>query len=55
MRKLLKQDAAFLDDIQVEMSTARQFLFCIRFRDKKGGTDVSADQPHSQSDFRTWI
>ena len=35
VRKLLKQDAAFLDDIQVEMSTARQFLFCIRFRDKK--------------------
>ena len=34
VRKLLKQDAAFLDDIQVEMSTARQFLFCIRFRDK---------------------
>ena len=34
IRKLLNQDAAFLDDIQVEMSTARQFLFCIRFKDK---------------------
>ena len=35
IRKLLEQDMAFLDDIQVEMSTARQFLFCIRFKDKK--------------------
>lgn len=35
VRKLLEQDMVFLDDIQVEMSTARQFLFCIRFRDKK--------------------
>ncbi len=35
VRKLLEQDMAFLDDIQIEMSTARQFLFCIRFKDKK--------------------
>lgn len=35
VKKLLEQDMEFLDDIQVEMSTARQFLFCIRFKDKK--------------------
>ncbi len=35
VRKLLEKDMAFLDDIQIEMSTARQFLFCIRFKDKK--------------------
>lgn len=35
VRRLLEQDMAFLDDIQIEMSTARQFLFCIRFKDKK--------------------
>lgn len=35
VRKLLEQDMTFLDDIQIEMSTARQFLFCIRFKDKK--------------------
>lgn len=34
VRKLLEQDMEFLDDIQIEMSTARQFLFCIRFKDK---------------------
>ncbi len=35
VRKLLEQDMAFLDDIQIEMSTARQFLFCVRMKDKK--------------------
>lgn len=35
VQKLLEQDMTFLDDIQTEMSTARQFLFCIRFKDKK--------------------
>lgn len=34
VRRLLEQDMAFLDDIQIEMSTARQFLFCVRFKDK---------------------
>lgn len=31
VRRALKQDMAFLDDIQLEMSTARQFLFLVRF------------------------
>lgn len=35
VRKLLEHDMNFLDDIQIEMSTARQFMFCIRFKDKK--------------------
>ena len=25
----------FLDNIQIEMSTARQFMFCVRTKDKK--------------------
>lgn len=33
--KLLEQDMEFLDDIQIEMSTARQFMFCVRMKDKK--------------------
>ena len=33
--KLLEQDMKFLDDIQLEMSTARQFMFCVRTKDKK--------------------
>lgn len=35
IRKLLKADLEFLDNIQVEMSTARQFMFCIRFKKEK--------------------
>lgn len=35
VQKLLEQDMAFLDDIQTEMSTARQFLFCIKTKDKR--------------------
>ena len=31
VRRALKQDIAFLDGIQLEMSTARQFLFLVRF------------------------
>lgn len=31
VRHALKQDMAFLDGIQLEMSTARQFLFLVRF------------------------
>ena len=33
--KLLQADYDFLDEIQVEMSTARQFMFAIRFRREK--------------------
>ena len=35
IRRLLEKDAAFLDDIQVEMATARQFLFAIHVKGQK--------------------
>ena len=35
VRKLLEADMEYLDSIQVEMSTARQFLFAVRFRKEK--------------------
>ena len=35
IRKLLLADLDFLDGIQIEMSTARQFLFAIRFKREK--------------------
>lgn len=35
VRKLLKADYDFLDEIQIEMSTARQFMFAVRFRREK--------------------
>ncbi|MBR3629174.1 MAG: hypothetical protein IKN55_01705 [Oscillospiraceae bacterium] len=35
VRRLLEQDAAFLDEIQLELSSARQFLFAVRFRKEK--------------------
>ncbi len=35
VRKLLQADYDFLDEIQVEMSTARQFMFAVRFRREK--------------------
>lgn len=35
MKKLLKKDIDFLDQIQVEMATARQFLFIARCKAKK--------------------
>lgn len=37
IRNILKSDLEFLDSIQVEMSTARQFLFSLRIKDKKEG------------------
>ena len=35
VRKLLEADYSFLDEIQSEMSSARQFMFVIRFRREK--------------------
>lgn len=35
VRNLLKADYDFLDEIQLEMSSARQFMFAIRFRREK--------------------
>ena len=35
VRKLLEADYSFLDEIQSEMSSARQFMFAMRFRREK--------------------
>ena len=35
VRKLLQADFDFLDEIQLEMSSARQFVFALRFRREK--------------------
>ena len=35
VRKLLQADFDFLDEIQIEMSSARQFVFCIRTKKEK--------------------
>lgn len=35
VREVLSGDLEFLDNIQVEMSTARQFMFCIRAKNLK--------------------
>lgn len=35
VRKMLEADNNFLDEIQIEMSSARQFLFAVRFRKEK--------------------
>lgn len=37
VRKLLKKDIDFLDNIQMEMATARQFLFLTRCKNLKAG------------------
>ena len=37
IRNILKADLEFLDSIQIEMSTARQFLFSLRIKDRKEG------------------
>lgn len=35
VQKCLKKDIDYLDNIQIEMATARQFMFSIRFRKEK--------------------
>ncbi|MGN0498347.1 MAG: hypothetical protein ACI4F6_04745 [Acutalibacteraceae bacterium] len=35
VRKIIKKDIAFLDNIQMEMATARQFLFISRLKNQK--------------------
>lgn len=35
VRKIISQDIAFLDQIQIEMATARQFLFIARVKQQK--------------------
>lgn len=39
VRKMLKNSLEFLDEIQLEMSSARQFMFCIRFGRRMGLTE----------------
>lgn len=34
VRKLLERDKKFLDDIQLQMSTAREFMFAVRLRNE---------------------
>lgn len=34
IKELLRRDEQFLDDIQVQMSTAREFLFLVRLRNE---------------------
>lgn len=36
VRKLIKKDIDFLDNVQVEMATARQFIFTVRINASKG-------------------
>ena len=36
VRRLLQKDVEFLDQIQMEMASARQFLFLMRLKDQKG-------------------
>lgn len=36
VRRLLEQDQVFLDRIQIQMATAREFLILIRIREEKG-------------------
>lgn len=36
IRRLLEQDQVFLDRIQIQMATAREFLILIRLREEKG-------------------
>lgn len=35
VRKCLEKDIDYLDNIQIEMSTARQFMMAVRFRKEK--------------------
>ena len=52
VRRLLKKDMDFLDSIQVEMATARQFLFIARC---KGLNPEQVFQPHREDHLRAGI
>ena len=55
VRKLLEADYSFLDEIQAEMSSARQFMFAMRFRREKDeqifNTINRADKAFSEHGF----
>ena len=42
VRKIIKKDIDFLDHIQMEMATARQFLFIARLKDRKDNQTFEA-------------
>lgn len=46
VRKLIKKDIEFLDTIQVEMATARQFFLCCKAQRAKRKTDLRNRKPH---------
>jgi len=48
IRRLLEDDLVFLDRIQVQMATAREFLLIIRLRDEKE-SEVPLPEPHRKS------
>ncbi len=50
LREILKKDVEFLDQIQVEMATARQFLLTVRFKGKTPG-QVFHEANHMENDI----
>ena len=42
VQKIIKKDIGFLDQIQMEMATARQFLFIARLKDRKDQQTIEA-------------
>lgn len=50
LREILKKDVEFLDQIQVEMATARQFLLTVRFKGKTPA-QVFHEANHMENDI----
>ncbi len=50
LREILKKDVEFLDQIQVEIATARQFLLTVRFNGKTPG-QVFHEANHMENDI----
>ncbi len=55
VRKLLQADYDFLDEIQIEMSSARQFMFAVRFRREKDEQIFSTLNRVDKGNLRTWL
>lgn len=55
VRRLLKKDMDFLDSIQVEMATARQFLFIARCQGLKAGAGLPKCQPYREDHLRAGL
>ena len=58
VRKIIKKDIEFLDHIQMEMATARQFLFIARLKDRKDKQTFEAanriEKTISEQGFEVW-